>query len=117
MTLLHRDFGHGDRVAACFGGRRGILEVFEIQLMVADGEIGRGDGSIDVDERATLFAHMPQGVLVGANRLAVGGVPLRKLPGSLPIFRRSGRVARAFQMRGQRFRRRFDDSRLQPRQA
>jgi hypothetical protein len=40
MTLLHCDFGHGDRIAACLGGRGGPFEVLEIQLMVARGKIG-----------------------------------------------------------------------------
>ena len=113
MTLLHRDFGHGDRIAACVGGRGGLREMLEIQLVLAGGEIRRGDGSIDVDKRSILFAHVPQGVLVCADRLPVGGVPLRELPGFLPVFRGPRLVAGARQMRRERLRRRFGDRRLQ----
>src|SRR5580692_2762301 len=46
MTLLHRDFGDGDRITACVGSRGGLHEMLQIQLMLTSGEIRRGDGSI-----------------------------------------------------------------------
>ena len=59
MTLLHADFGHGDRIAACLGGRDGLFEVLEIQIMIAGCEIHRGKGAVDIDKRTILFADVP----------------------------------------------------------
>jgi hypothetical protein len=87
--------------------------VLAVQLVFASGKIGRGDGPVDVDKRTILFAHVSQGVLVGADRLPVGGVSLCELPGFLPIFRGARLVAGARQMRRDCFRGRFYNRRLQ----
>ena len=94
MTLLHRDFRHGDRIAACVGGRDGFSKVLEIQLMFAGGKIHRGDGSIaSTNARSCLLMY------VRADRLAIWRIPLRQPPGSLPVLRRSRGVACARQVR------------------
>ena len=71
MTLLHRNFGQGHRIAASLGGRGGLGEMLAVQLVFLGGEIGRGDGAMDVDKRAILFGHMTQGALIRADRLTI----------------------------------------------